>query len=507
MGKIKWTYEIVSELAQGCSSRYDFQKKHKNAYNAAWQQGWLDSLFKGTRKPIGYWDVYENVYAEAKKVNNKRDFRILNDVAYRAALRNNWLATFDWFINLQESICTKEHCQNVAKLCHSVNEFRTKYKKEYNYSRINNWLPIFFEYRNGKPVKTPPRQIRLTREHCYECAKQCGYTSEMIRRFASAYNKARKMGWLKDYVWFKSPQLTLADSNARAFCIYAYIDDINNVCYIGLTKDIKRRHWQHRKPNKQGRYDVVCSYFMSINRVLPKPIVLEEDLTAADAQIRENFYIKHYTNINYTCLNIAPAGSIGSVGYKWTKENCIAEARKYTRYNDFLLNSPSCVSACRKNGWLSELTWLRRDIEYWTDEECLTTARKYEYFYDFTRENPGAYRYAKANGLLDKIRTFLEYKTIHWTDETAKVEALKYTTYNDFYLNSISAFGYAKRNGLLESFTWLQKVDRIMDIAACFEKAKEYSTLTEFKSNCPKEYQYIKNKKRLKELTWLKRKR
>ena len=124
---------------------------------------------------------------------------------------------------------------------------------------------------------------------------------------------------------------------------------------------------------------------------------------------------------------------------------------------------------------------------------------------DFMKENPGAYKYAKDKGLLDKIRADLKYKTVHWTDETVKAEALQYTTYNDFYLNSISAFGYAKRNGLLRSFTWLQKVDRIMDINPCFEKAKEYSTLTEFKSNCPKEYQYIKNKKRLKELTWLKR--
>ena len=246
------------------------------------------------------------------------------------------------------------------------------------------------------------------------------------------------------------------------------------MCYIGLTKDIKRRHWQHKKPNKQGRFDIAYSYFMSINESLPRPIVLEEDLTAHEAQIREDFYIKYYSNRNYTCLNIAPAGSIGSVGYKWTKESCIAEARKYKRYNDFLLNSPSCVSACRKNGWLSEFTWLRRDIKYWTDEECLTTARKYVYFYDFTRENPGAYRYAKANGLLDKIHTFLKYKTIHWTVETVRAEALKYTTYNDFYINSASAFGYAKRNNLLDGFTWLQKVDYITDIEIYFKIFRQH---------------------------------
>ncbi len=505
MGKIKWTYEIVSELAKECSSRYDFQKKYKNAYNAAWQQGWLGCLFNETRKPIGYWDVYENVYEVAKAVNNRKDFRKLNDVAYRSALKHNWLGTFNWFINLQDTKCNFENCLKKAKQCNSVHEFREKYKNEYNYARINKWLPKFFQYCNGRPVITPPRQIKLTREHCFECAKQCRYATEMITRFASAYNKARKSGWLKDYTWFQTPQLMVSGKTEKVFCIYAYLDEVNRVCYIGLTKDLKRRHWQHKKPNRQGRFDIACSYFMSINESLPPPIVLEKNLTAVEAQVREDFYIKHYSDINYTCLNIAPAGSIGSVGYKWTKENCIAEARKYNRYNDFVLNSPSCVSACRKNGWLSEFTWLIRDIEYWTDERCFATAHKYVYLHDFMKENPGAYKYAKDKGLLDKIRADLKYKTVHWTDETVKAEALQYTTYNEFYLNSISAFGYAKRNGLLRSFTWLQKADRIMDINPCFEKAKEYSTLTEFKSNCPKEYQYIKNKKRLKELTWLKR--
>ena len=197
MGRIKWTYEIVSELAQECSSRYDFQKKYKNAYNAAWQQGWLDSLFKGTRKPIGYWDVYENVYAEAKKVNNKRDFRILNDVAYRAALRNNWLCTFDWFINIQESICTKEHCSNIAKQCSSVNEFRSKYKKEYEHSRINKWLPLFFEYRNGRPIKTPTRQIKLTQDYCDECAKQLDVQAKWLENLRVHITKLVKWGGLK----------------------------------------------------------------------------------------------------------------------------------------------------------------------------------------------------------------------------------------------------------------------------------------------------------------------
>lgn len=505
MVKQKWTYEIISELAKECSSRYDFQKKYKNAYNAAWSRGWLDNFFIETRKPIGYWDVYENVYKEATKVNNIKDFRKINDVAYRSALRHNWLSTFDWFVNLQSSICTFEHCFEKAKLCHSVREFRMKFNNEYNHSRVNNWLSKFFLYKDGRPVVTQPRPIKLTREYCFDCAKQCSCTSEMIKRFASAYVKAHQYGWLKDYTWFKTPLLTVTNNTEKVFCIYVYMDNVNKVCYVGLTKDLKRRHRQHKSPNKRGCLDVVAKYFTSIGNELPAPILIEDNLTAEEAQEREAYFIRKYSEEEYTCLNIAKPGSIGSVGYKWTKEACIAEAKKYDRYIDFLLNSPSCIQACQKNGWLSEFTWLKRQLKQWTDEECLEIARQYQYISDFSCERKDAYDYAKNHGLLDEIRSFLKYKTTHWTDDTAKNEALKYSRYNDFYKNSTTAFNYAKRNGLLDSFTWLKKSKCITNIDECFIKAKEYSTLKEFKTNCPKEYQYIKNKRQLNELTWLKR--
>ena len=147
-------------------------------------------------------------------------------------------------------------------------------------------------------------------------------------------------------------------------------------------------------------------------------------MTAADAQIRENFYIEHYSNLNYTCLNIAPAGSIGSVGYKWTKENCIAEARKYKKYNDFLLNSPSCVSVCRKNGWLSEFTWLKRDIEYWTDEECLAVASKYVYLYDFMF-------LSLAAGSFEQ-----HFKILRWESERNEYACACKATFTIVYLNA-----------------------------------------------------------------------
>ncbi len=43
--KRKWTYDVCKELARQSKGRQDFRKKSSGAYNAAWENGWLDDFF------------------------------------------------------------------------------------------------------------------------------------------------------------------------------------------------------------------------------------------------------------------------------------------------------------------------------------------------------------------------------------------------------------------------------------------------------------------------------
>ena len=40
----KWTYEACRDAAKQCSSRSEFVKKHKGAYEASRKNGWLDEF-------------------------------------------------------------------------------------------------------------------------------------------------------------------------------------------------------------------------------------------------------------------------------------------------------------------------------------------------------------------------------------------------------------------------------------------------------------------------------
>ena len=46
---------------------------------------------------------------------------------------------------------------------------------------------------------------------------------------------------------------------------------------------------------------------------------------------------------------------------KWTEENCLEEAKKYTTLKDFINNSKRAYRVSLKNSWISNYTWLKRD--------------------------------------------------------------------------------------------------------------------------------------------------
>ena len=84
---VRWTEETIREAAEGCSSKWDLQKKNSGAYNAALKSGLLDKLFgKNERKDAGYWNE-ETIREEAMKYSSRSEFRKGNGSAHFAAIQ------------------------------------------------------------------------------------------------------------------------------------------------------------------------------------------------------------------------------------------------------------------------------------------------------------------------------------------------------------------------------------------------------------------------------------
>ena len=402
-----------------------------------------------SKKPAGYW-TRERCYDEAQKYRTNKEFRKGNSSAYAISVRNGWIGDYTWF-------------EELAK------------PKGY-------W----------------------TKETCYDEAKKYNSRAEFSRECGTAYEVARKNGWLYDYTWFKERIV----SERKVYLIYCYKDEETNSVYVGLTNSLKRRHRQHCNGFiKHGKvlYDIVYKYFHSINKDIPEPIVLEKDLYANEAQIYEELYIEHFKNAGLNVLNLAKAGSLGGYG-KWDKDSCYKEAKKYSSKIEFRRGSYGAYQAASKNKWLDDYDWLEKQFGKWNEETCYKEAKKYKSRVEFQKAATGAYNVASKNGWLDDY-TWLQRPEAHnkkWNRETCFDEAKKYKSRSEFERANGSAYGVASKNGWIDDYTWFtaSKTAKKWNRETCYAEAKKYNSRTEFSDACSKGYDLARRNGWLDDYTW-----
>ena len=140
----------------------------------------------------------ETCYELARQCKSRTEFQKKSKGAYSAAKRNGWLKDYTWFEVRQKpsGYWDKEHCYEAAKECYSCVEFATKYGTAYQKALKHGWLKDYtwFE-RKHKP------NGYWDKEHCYEAAKECKSVSGFRKQYNRAYYIARKNNWLQDYTW------------------------------------------------------------------------------------------------------------------------------------------------------------------------------------------------------------------------------------------------------------------------------------------------------------------
>ena len=135
------------------------------------------------------------------------------------------------------------------------------------------------------------------KDDVFEISKQYQSKTEFKKYDKEAYKKALENGWLYDMDW-----LTVKKYNKHSYCVYVYVDEENNVAYVGLTVDKNRRHKEHKSGYfyKRKVKSPVFEYFNSIGKDIPEPIYLEENLTSIEAQEKECYWVNEYLNKGYT---------------------------------------------------------------------------------------------------------------------------------------------------------------------------------------------------------------
>lgn len=120
----------------------------------------------------------------------------------------------------------------------------------------------------------------------------------------------------------------LPDSDAHI--VYAYIFDDGHA-YVGLTCNPRKRFMSHRRDSDSAVYQ----YSIESGKLIPKPIILEADLSAKEASAKEVEWIERMSE-EYDMLNKVQGGSLGGIYIPHTLEEAREIARHYSTRTEIM---------------------------------------------------------------------------------------------------------------------------------------------------------------------------
>ena len=351
------------------------------------------------KKSYGFWNIKENVFAEAKKYQTRKEFSDCCGSAYKAARVNGWLDEMEWFVRpiVYNKKWTKEKVFEESKKYRAKGEFAKNCGSAYGVALENDWLAEmtwFEEIRKSNGF--------WTKEKVFLEAKKYATKTQFSKSCGSAYEVARKNGWLDEMDWFTSPQKP-------------------NGFWTKENVFAEAKKYKTRTEFERGRgraYNVAC-----------KNGWLDE----------MNWFI-------------SPQNPNGF----WTKENVFTEAKKYKTRTEFQKGCSSAYVVARVNGWLDEMNWfkeVKKPGGYWTKENVFTEAKKYKTRNEFQKACSRAYNVAWKNGWLEEMDWFTspQKPTGYWNiKENVFAESKKYETRTEFSDGCSGAYEVARKNGWLD---------------------------------------------------------
>lgn len=292
----KYTYDYCYNIAKDYQSRYELQKANPMVYQVSYKNGWLD---KWIPRIISNTNPCDSVYAYffesthsvyiGRTLMYRQHSRHLdhcerkNDTVYRYAK--------DLGVNVPNMVILKENL--VIKDGQYYEGYYVDYYRKKGWNILN---------KNKTGSIGSIGAGFLTYDYCLSIAKKCKTLRDFYKTNQSAYNKAKKKGWIKDYIWFKKlyvkPYIKIKDKPIS-------LDD----CYDKAKRCVMSKEFREKYPREY-------SY-----------------------SVRNGFLKKFDWLVRKT---------------KWNYEECKKEANKYTSRNQLSNNNRGCFNACKKNGWLNE---------------------------------------------------------------------------------------------------------------------------------------------------------
>ncbi len=195
LGRGKWTFEKAYKIAQAFQTVNEMCEEYEYLYKISKARGWLDKFdwFRGEEIRIEKATKWTETVCreEALKYTSRKDFRKKCKGAYDKAKEMGWLESYTWLVHQKlQSEWDYDSCKMEAMKYPNRNEFGKHSYGAYTRSRKEGWLDEFY------PI--PLRRV-LDYDTCKKLAFKYNSISELMANDNSLYGSLLKKGWMKDF--------------------------------------------------------------------------------------------------------------------------------------------------------------------------------------------------------------------------------------------------------------------------------------------------------------------
>lgn len=252
-------------------------------------------------------------------------------------------------------------------------------------------------------------QKKWTKETVFEESKKYSSKSEFKKKKSGAFRIAYMNGWLDEMIWLVRPTAkpikwtkeAVFEESRKYFIVTEFMNNAVTAYTIAKNNNwLTEMDWLAPSKRKPSGYWKIKENVINESKNYKSVTEFQRKNSRAFDSAKLNGWLDEMDWLAKT--NRKP------VGYWKEKNNVFEESKKYNNRSDFCEGCYLAYITAKNNGWLNEMTWLKKTRNspkgYWEDKEkVFKEARKYKYKSEFRHKAPSAYKSALLHHWLGEM--------------------------------------------------------------------------------------------------------
>ena len=329
-----YTEQEVLQEAKKYKTRNDFRVGSPGPYNAAKRLKIMDKAVQHMGKSkIEKQYTKQEILDSARRYKNQRDWVKNESSIYNCAKgydkpnkskkdKEFWKKCISHmeYIFKPNGYWTKQGCKEVAD---KYTDRRIFHKEQYEVYKVivrEGWVDELLSHM----IWTTPRgNVKYPDDWVWSLEDAINEAKKYKTRNELQKNNNHLYQWIKKHKWEDKcyHHMRALGYSKR----HIYVEEFKNskTAYVGLSCQVKRRHYAHL--GKEKRYGKVFSpVYNYMKKTGEKPklkILTRRPVNSENAGMVENKYMEKYKDKGWTLLNTAKAGSLGSISKNVFQKN------------------------------------------------------------------------------------------------------------------------------------------------------------------------------------------